>query len=297
MTNNELEGGDAYVFLDVEDPVVAWAAARGVLLSARHVANLVDDTALPVSLMMAGLLRENHRRFFNERIIDDAREKYGPKETSSRLWGMFCFPDLQSVNRLLDGSGWGAHFSRENLVAVRVEGAGLQHHLDSNWITYAPLTTEGVVDRNRIEWLDPYWRGEPYPHADPIWEAVIDGRITVLGTSVRKRAYDNAAAAFPKARVHLELSRIAAWNGYDLGSITPFLFDEGNRWACRYYMNLMQAEDPQFLDDIAKHFADGEGVNREFLKPFFESQGDPGPAPDLMPYAFGGTKPALANAE
>ncbi len=295
MSDDELEGGHAYVFLDVDHPVVAWAVARGVLLSARHVANLVDDTALPISLMMAGLLQANPHRFFNERLIDEGREKYGPGDASLRLWGMFCFPDQQSAERVLRHRGWGGHFRRENLVAVHVEGIGLDRSFDSNWITYAPLTPDGLIDRDRMEWLEPYWRGEPYPKAEPIWEAVVDGRVIVLGTSVRKRAYDNAAAAFPEARVHLELSRIAAWNGYDLGSITPFLFDEGDRWVCRYYMNLLQAEDSEFVEAIAKHFADREAVNREFLKPFFESKGDPGPAPDLTPYSFGGPKPAFAK--
>lgn len=55
-------------------------------------------------------------------------------------------------------------------------------------------------------------------------------------------------------------------------------------------MDMTDAADPKFLEDLATHFKNGEVVNREFLKEFFESGGDLGDAPDLVPWGFGRPK-------
>lgn len=235
LDERELEGGEVFVFLDVDNPIVAWAAARGVLVSARHIANNVDDQAVPVSLMMSALLEwEPNPRYVNEMIIEEGRKQYGPPDTSARLWGMFCLTNLNEAKRVASDHGWGGHFRAENLVSATIDGVGKSRTFDSNWITYAPVKPNGVLDRTKLDWLQEYWSGRPCPGHDPIRETVIDGKIFILGTRVRKKAYDLAAETFPTSKALLEFGRIAAWNGYDLGAISPFLFDEGDRWACRY---------------------------------------------------------------
>jgi hypothetical protein len=201
----------------------------------------------------------------------------------SRLWGMFCFPDLSSAQR---AASWGHHFRSENLVAVCAEGIGLAQRFDSNWITHAPLTDEGTLDRSKLDWLRRYWSGEPRPDHDPIWETMVDGKLIILGTQVRQRAYEFAADTFPESKCLLEFGRIAAWQGFDLGHVSPFLFDEGDHWSCRHYMNLTDCEDENFLERLAAHFKEGEPVNHEYLKRFFESGGDLGEAPDMRSWSF-----------
>jgi len=98
MSDRELEGGQAFVYLDLDHPLVAWGVARGVLLSARHIATKVDEQALPISFMLSSLLEvEGNPRFVNEQIIEEARCRWGPSDTGRDCGGCFAF--LTSVRR------------------------------------------------------------------------------------------------------------------------------------------------------------------------------------------------------
>ena len=195
----EFQANDAYIYLNLENPAVAWGVARGVLPSARYIETLVEDHAVPISFMLAGMLEcEGNPRYPNELIIDEARLKFGPKDTSSRLWGMFCFPDLESAQRA--ASLWNYYFIPDNLVAVEVEGAGQYQRFDFNWITFAPLLDNGYLDTTQLDWLERYWSGDKFPRKPPVWEIIIDGKMTIFGTEVRKRAYERICQKVPKVK-------------------------------------------------------------------------------------------------
>jgi len=79
---------EAFAFLDVTHPVVAWGVYRGVLVSAR-----AEDHShgMPVSMILAGMvLHQNNTRLRNELLIEKVRAERFPAMTS-RLSGMFFF--------------------------------------------------------------------------------------------------------------------------------------------------------------------------------------------------------------
>src|SRR4051812_11470658 len=105
---------EAFAFLDVTHPVVAWGLYRGVLVSAR-----AEDHShgVPVSMMFAGMvLHQNNTRLRNELLIEKIRAERFPA-TTSRLSGMFFFTDPQCAQH---AESWGGHFERSNLAQVEV---------------------------------------------------------------------------------------------------------------------------------------------------------------------------------
>jgi hypothetical protein len=69
-----------FAYVDIEHPVVAWAAYRGSLVSVNAE---FSPPNCPVSMMFSGMLyNQNHSRLLNELIIEKYRQKYFPQKNS-----------------------------------------------------------------------------------------------------------------------------------------------------------------------------------------------------------------------
>lgn len=76
----------------------------------------------------------------------------------------------------------------------------------------------------------------------------------VLGTDLPKRAYDVLAKAFPNALDMLEVSRLAAAVGSDLGQTAAWVTQlEPRTFRLAYYLDMREANDPDFLKRLAAH--------------------------------------------
>jgi hypothetical protein len=217
---------DAYAYLDINDPVCAWAAYRSVLVSAGAAAS--KGEAGLISLMSAGLMRAGRQsRLSNELILENFRRVRHPNRVS-RLSGMYCFLDIESAQRA--AALWGSfrnHFRPEYLVELHIQTSFSRDRLDSNWITLSSRDENGFFIGD-LNWIDRYWGGEPFPDRLPIWETLLEGRMVVLGTELRKRAYDVIKEKFPNSLGLLEIARLAAWVGSDLGNTAAWLAEEGD---------------------------------------------------------------------
>src|SRR5437660_2208840 len=99
----------AFAYLDIDNPVVAWGAYRGVLISAQAAA---IPPNCPVSLMFAGMIQhQNIVHLENELLIEAARTSHFPHQIS-RLAGMYFFTDLEQAKK---AEFWGGYFRSENL--------------------------------------------------------------------------------------------------------------------------------------------------------------------------------------
>jgi len=134
---------DAYVYLDVTDPVCAWATYRGALVSVSPDASR-DDLIGGVSLMSAGMMRAGSpARLSNELALEGARRLKHPGRVS-RLLGMYRFLDSESAQRA--ATLWGSfqnHFRPEFLAELSLQTTSRRDRLDSNWITYAKRDENG----------------------------------------------------------------------------------------------------------------------------------------------------------
>jgi hypothetical protein len=237
----------AFAYLDIEHPVVAWGAYRGVLVSARAEGQTPEG---PVSLMFAGIIEhQNNARLHNELVIERVRAQKFPEQTS-RLSGMYFFTDVAQAHAALS---WGSHFCRENLVEVEVYPVRQCSKVDASWITHAQIDETGRIDARATTWIEQYWAGEPLSDS-PVWEIIVDGRAVISGTGLRQRAYDLTARIFPNALDTLEVARLAATVGSDLGQTTAWITRAASdRLRLAYYLDMRDAENPEFLDRLGKY--------------------------------------------
>jgi hypothetical protein len=208
---------DGYAYLNIDDPACAWATYRGVLVSVSPNRG-EDDLIGALSLMSAAMIRAGSRaRLNNELAIETVRRLRHPGRVS-RLRGMYCFLDAESAQRA--AALWGSfrnHFRPEFLAELHLETTSRRDRLDSNWITYAKLDENGFLLPSELNEFDRYWRGEEYPGKLPIWETIVEGRMIVLGTNLRNRAYETIRREYPRSVTLLEIARLAAWVGSDSG--------------------------------------------------------------------------------
>lgn len=246
---------DAFAFLNIRDPLCAWATYRSVLVAAH-------DAPGFLSVWTAGILRlNNDERFGLEIALETVRAQRHPNRVS-RLRGTYCFLDLRSAERALSWGSANNHFRPEFLAELSLAEAGARHdRLDANWITQRG----GKFD----DWMDRYWRGEAFPGEEPLWETIVDGRMIVLGTTLRERAYQLIKRNFPESLTFLELARLAATVGSDLGNTTAHLREEADHFVLAYVMDMRDAEDPDFHAKLQRVKAAGQPVNIADLAPIW----------------------------
>jgi hypothetical protein len=274
---------DAWAYLNIRHPLCAWGTYRAVLVCPPAEQGFVSVW------MTSALQDENPARLARELSL----EKYRAFPSRvSRLRGMYCFMDIESAERAM--SRWGRpknHFRPEFLAELSLSEAGQKRdRLDSNWITHAQINEKGLYVSE--EWISHYWAGDPYPDAVPIWETIVDGRLVVLGTELRERAYANVKKGFPDSLMFLEISRQAAWVGSDLGSISGWIRDAGNEFVLEYLMDMRDAENPEFLQKLTRLREAGHPMRVEDMKPHIENDSF-GSVPDFRKFSFRRPKPAL----
>lgn len=262
---------DGFAFLNLDDPICAWNVVRGTLVSA----GFGESSEGFLSAWSASLLK-NHTKpcLTTELLLEEVRRQVSPQKIS-RLRGIFCFLEQSSAVRALS---WGLHHtSMENLAELSLQRIAQQDRLDSNWITYAK--TNGPFNTT---WMKQYWLGEPMPGDEPIWETIVEGRVFVLGTELRRRAFDVVQKSFPESLGLLEISRAAAWVDSDLGNISASLVSEEENVSVQYFMDFRDANDPEFLRCLQQENAI---VNYHLIRPHIENE-QLGVTPDLRPYEF-----------
>lgn len=252
----------AYAYLDIDHPICAWATYRGVLVSVAP-SGIESDLVGSISMMSASMLQSGSAaRLNNELAIESIRKSRHPGRVS-RLRGMYCFLDRESAEHAaaLWVQGARNHFKKESLVELHLEVASRKDRVDSNWITYAKCDKNGFLLASELGQFDQYWEGRPYPGKSPIWETIIEGRMTILGTDLRNRAYEVIKREHPRSLALLEIARLAAWVGSDLGNIRARLQDDGENISLRYLQDMRDANNQTFLGELEKVKLDGHPIN------------------------------------
>jgi hypothetical protein len=269
---------DAYAFLDVDNPFCAWATYRGALVCAPERPGFL-------SAWTAGLIRAgNAGRISFESAMEDVRLRQFPNRIS-RLRGMFCMPDAESAMRACSwNAGNNSHFQPEFLAELSLSEAGPRRdRLDANWITFAPTDMSGYL--TDFSWISNYWEGSPYPGKEPIWEILVDGRLWVIGTDIRDRAYSAVRTEFPDSLMFLEIARQAVRIGSDLGSISAFTHTEANDLVLDYCLNMEDANSPELHRKLHALKESGHPINFADMKPHIDRESF-GNVPDFRPYGF-----------
>lgn len=251
----------AYAYLNVDHPVVAWGTYRGALVSGR----VASPAGRPVSMMFAGIIHsQDNARLDREASIEFVRQRRFP-DCVSRLEGMYFFADKADAG---DALSWGAHFRAENLAEVDLFPAGTPTRTDSRWISKAETRPDGRFLNDEPGWIDDYWRMESHPSGSA-WETIMHGRALVRDITIRERAYDLLAREFPSALDALEIARIGAAVGSDLGQVAAFIADCGDGiYRLEHRIDFRDATNPSVLERIREHIhVHGEPINVKDLAP------------------------------
>jgi hypothetical protein len=124
-------------------------------------------------------------------------------------------------------------FRKDNLVAIAPSTAHFKMGLqDQKWVT--------DFDSLPLETARRYWAGEQTD--SPMTECLLQGSFWVLGTAVRKRAYETLKNRYPNSLAMLELSRLAVEFGSDLGSISPWLVKDGDKARVTHIIRYSEEE-------------------------------------------------------
>jgi hypothetical protein len=245
----------AYIYLDVDNPLVAWHVYRAAVVTSA----VVHESAL--SLWMTGYLRDltqgaqRHRRLQIELAIDQLRQtEY--LEAVSRLHGFFAFPDEVSAQRAAET--WGTRrFDPKYLAEIEIlENAKISRH-DANWISHE-------FESSDPSWMHDYLVGKPHGK-HPIWEMLVEGEAIVYGTDLRERAYETVRHIWPKALVLLEIARLGVELDSDLGIIVPMLQPTEQGLEVVYCINMEDARDDDFLRRLRQYRDSGGPINWDDL--------------------------------
>lgn len=272
---------DGYAFLNITHPLCAWATYRAVLVSQQA----ASDQPGFVSVWMATLLSAANpgRTSFEFELERVRREKF--PDRVSRLTGLYCFLSLEDAEKA--ANLWGAtgnnHFRKEYLAELHLGDATGRDQLDSGWITYAPRDNDGFL--TATDWMKDYWSGKQYPGKDPIWETLVHGRVSVLGTQLRERAYDIVKERWTDSLCLLEISRLAAWIESDLGNLSAYLRQDGDDLLLEFCMDMRDAKDPEFLKRLGELLESDHPVNHADIRPHFENDSF-GRTPDMKDFGF-----------
>jgi hypothetical protein len=228
----------AFAFLNVGNPLVAWLVYRGEMVSTRevHESALSFWTTQYLASLGGNGLKASHYRA--ELALDAVRQREHPAAIS-RLGGFYVFPDEETALRA--SNAWPVVFRREHLAELALRPGARTSRYDSEWIT------QKLEPNGDLSWAGDYFAGKGLG-ADPIWEILVAGRALVLGTDLRKVAYETVKRIWPTSLPLLELARVGVELDSDLGLISALLLKDRDRLQVGYAMNFKDAKDEAFLE-------------------------------------------------
>jgi hypothetical protein len=249
---NLTQSVQVFCFLDLEHPAVAWAVMRGMMVSADYAGTPLSPGF--ISFMQAGMIEAlNNRRIFNEFLIERVRETLFPHQIS-RMRGMYFFKSQEEAEQRIGDPNWPPYFLKSNLLELQLRYENTFTDVDSNWITFAPLSEDGRLNLNDLSWISRYWRGEPHDAHKPAWERLARGVALVLDEKTRRASYDYMREIFPRSHVPIAMARLASEAGTRGGLTTPFLRqDQEGRMKLEYLWSDAEFHDPEVIEAIAKH--------------------------------------------
>jgi hypothetical protein len=258
----------AIACLNIDDPLVAWLVYRGEMVSAPG----IEQQAM--SFWTAGYFKalrsdSPEKQYAAEVALDELRRENFPNVVS-RLHGFYLFADYDSAK--MASEFWPAGFPEARMAEVGLAPNARWSLHDAHWITQHL----GGSGRD-LSWMDAYLGGHP-SGPRPMWELVVDGRAFVFGTELREQAYEVVKATWPRSLGALELARLGVELGSDLALITALAVGDAKSVRVDYYMNFVDAEDPDFLTRLGEF--DGPRRHSD-LGPDFELV-----LPDLRPRGF-----------
>ena len=240
-----------WVYLNIDVFPTAWAAYRGLLISS---SSHGTEGFRPLSYWPLGLVRNRQTlRLQKELRLEEIRCNFYPHQVS-RLHGIYLWGDRASAER--GQKRWGvearSHFYSDYLVEAAFTYSAMSR-VDTTWIDQYLLPDSILLGKDNEGWMHSYWKGEPFPDTEPLWEHIVEGRGLVYGTTLRMKAYEIVKSHAPLSLGQLELGRIAVELGSDLYHSAPFIRRVARtKFRVDYFVDVHDEND-DFMEKLGQH--------------------------------------------
>jgi hypothetical protein len=243
-----------FIHLQINNPMIAWLAYRGLLSSV----DAVDSSFLSVWQVatLTSAVSESPVFFDREMALERARAKNNPGAVS-RLRGLYIFPTREEAERAaFEWDGFRSAF----LAPVRVRAGSTLSTYDADWISN--WAADGGADSARR-----YAVGEPRS-VTPHWEHLVSGEVELHSIELREQAYEVVKAWWPDSLGLLELGRLAAEIDLPLGYIAAFPLGDppAGEVRVRFMMNLADAQNPAllaYMESLPPERVNGTDLHRQ----------------------------------
>lgn len=239
------------MYLDVENPVIAWNVYRGVLVSQQLVQrSMTGNFVQAVSMNVAKMFMErNWSRLDFEYELELTRARDFPLKVS-RLCCLFVFDEPESALAAATDESWGGHINENYLTDVAASSLLNSTRVDANWISWMLK----VRQSDEFDWrngIRPYWDGQVCPnYSNPIWEVLLNGAVTIWGVAIRQQAYEITKQRSTSALSLLEQSRLAAHLGSDLGHASALITVEQEKEILSFHIDMRDADNAVYLNRL-----------------------------------------------
>lgn len=201
----------AYTYVNFNNPFVAWSLYRGVILTP----DVLNQRGFVSSLMMTMLSRSPDGQFVEAEIALEKERSINFPQMPSRLSSIFAFESREAAEKGIPEMG----LRGGTLVGIRPMSMNYTcKRVDSTWLTYAQS-----MPYEAKKFAKSYWSGEFERDEKSFPELILQGRFIVHGREVRQKAYEVVKECAPTVLWMLELARLGAAFGTDLGNSAAFL--------------------------------------------------------------------------
>jgi len=172
---------------------------------------------------------------------------------------------------------WGGHFTFNNLCDIVYTTKYDVTRCDANWITYADLDSNGIIQKSYYDSIEKYWEGKICQKVEfPVWEYTIDGLLNLMSPKIKTKAFLNTMKKYPNSRELLLTAIAAPHYNMNLGHIVPYISSEGEYEYSLKYIIKYNDQDRNYILNNKNEKVIKMQINLDRKNPVF--------TPDLREY-------------
>lgn len=210
INNSNTSHKQAFVCLQVKNPIVVWNVARGIIDSPYLIQKNFDYSIISFFLF-SRYYKNDKAQFDLEMELEKVRSQKYPHKVS-RLSGLFFFEsehEAETAYLLIP------HFKNSRPTKVNIPLTAHYDKYDMNWITF-------YNDNYPDDWMDKYWQGQICTECptgtEPNWECLTYESLIIVDKQLQEECVNEIQQRDDRTTMLLQLSIMGAYYGYLSGA-------------------------------------------------------------------------------